>query len=129
MLQNQLVQKIIKQLDVSYLTDMLSYVVNTTQDENEPQAARHLIKELIQAFPEQLTRRTIMSFAQQLKEEHKQEFMSTFAQQLKEKGLQQGRKKERYEMAKNLLAEGLPLDLVKKVTKLPDLDLTELASA
>ena len=129
MLQNQLVQKIIKQLDVSYLTDMLSYVVNTTQDENEPQAARHLTKELIQAFPEQLTRRTIMTFAQQLKEEHKQEFMSTFAQQLKEEGLQQGRKKERYEMAKNLLAEGLPLDLVKKVTKLPDLDLTELASA
>ena len=41
-------------------------------------------------------------------------------------GLQQGRNKERYEMAKNLLAEGLSLDLVKKVTRLPDLDLTAL---
>ncbi len=36
----------------------------------------------------------------------------TFAQQLK----QQGRQESRYEIAKSLLAEGLPLDLVKKVT-------------
>jgi recombination-promoting nuclease RpnB len=47
-------------------------------------------------------------------------------QQGLQRGLQQGRKEERYEMAKNLLAEGLSLDLVKKVTKLPDLDLAEL---
>jgi predicted transposase/invertase (TIGR01784 family) len=46
-----------------------------------------------------------------------------------EEGLQQGRKKERYEMAKNLLSEGFPLDLVKKVTKLSDLDLAELEKA
>jgi len=32
-------------------------------------------------------------------------------------------------MAKNLLAEGLSLDLVKKVTKLPDLVLTKLKDA
>jgi predicted transposase/invertase (TIGR01784 family) len=55
------------------------------------------------------------------------------AQQLKQQGLQQGREegrnKERYEMAKNLLAEGLSLDLVKKVTKLPDLVLTQLEDA
>lgn len=43
--------------------------------------------------------------------------------------LQQGREEERYEMAKNLLSEGFPLDIVKKVTKLPDLDLTELEKA
>jgi hypothetical protein len=36
------------------------------------------------------------------------------AQQLK----QQGRREERYEMAKNLLAEGASLELIKKVTKL-----------
>ncbi|WP_339050269.1 hypothetical protein [Rickettsiella endosymbiont of Xylota segnis] len=41
-------------------------------------------------------------------------------------GIEKGRQEERYEMAKNLLAEGLPLELVKKVTKLPDLVLTEL---
>lgn len=70
-----------------------------------------------------------MTFAQQLKEEYKQEFMGTIAQQLKQEGLQQGRHEERYEMDKNLLAEGLPLDLVKKVTKLPDLVLTELEDA
>lgn len=54
----------------------------------------------------------------------------TLAQQLEQKGLQkgleQGRKKERFEMAKNLLSEGFPLELVKKVTKLPDLELSEL---
>lgn len=49
----------------------------------------------------------------------------TFAQQLK----QRGREEERYEMAKNLLVEGLPLDLVRKVTKLSDLDLVELEKA
>ncbi len=51
--------------------------------------------------------------------------MNTAPQQLK----QQGRQEERYEMAKNLLAEGVSLELVKKVTKLPDLVLTELEDA
>ncbi|WP_218813818.1 hypothetical protein [Rickettsiella endosymbiont of Dermanyssus gallinae] len=45
------------------------------------------------------------------------------------KGLQQGRELERYEMAKGLLAEGIALDVIKKVTKLPDLALTELEKA
>ncbi|WP_192805863.1 hypothetical protein [Rickettsiella massiliensis] len=53
------------------------------------------------------------------------EAMNTAPQQLK----QQGRQEERYEMAKNLLAEGVSLELVKKVTKLPDLVLTELEDA
>ncbi len=51
MLQNQLVQNIIKQLNISYLNDMLNYVLSTTQDETEPKAAQHLIEELIKAFP------------------------------------------------------------------------------
>lgn len=46
-----------------------------------------------------------------------------------QQGLQQGRQEERYKMAKSLLAEGLSLDLVKKVTKLPDLVLTQLENA
>ncbi len=45
---------------------------------------------------------------------------------MEQKGLQQGREEERFKMAKNLLAEGLALDLVKKVTKLSNLDLVEL---
>lgn len=126
LLESQFVQNIIKQLNISYLTDMLNYIVNTSQDDSEPKAAQHLIEELIKAFPEEPARKTIMTFAQQLKEEYKQEFMGTFAQQLKQQGRQEGRQEERYEMAKNLLAEGLSLDLVKKVTKLPDLVLTEL---
>jgi predicted transposase/invertase (TIGR01784 family) len=54
------------------------------------------------------------------------EDIMTLAQQLEQKGLQQGHEKARHEMAKNLLAEGFSLDLVKKVTRLPDLALSEL---
>ncbi|RDH40044.1 MAG: Rpn family recombination-promoting nuclease/putative transposase [Candidatus Aquirickettsiella gammari] len=50
----------------------------------------------------------------------------TLAQQLEQKGLQRGHEKARHEMAKNLLAEGFSLDLVKKVTRLSDLDLSKL---
>lgn len=54
----------------------------------------------------------------------------TLAQQLEQKGVEQSLQRAleqgRYEVAKNLLAEGLSLDLVTKVTKLSDLDLTEL---
>ncbi len=50
----------------------------------------------------------------------------TFAQLLEERGLKRGRKDERQKMAKNLLTEGLSLDLVRKVTELSDLDLVEL---
>jgi len=46
-----------------------------------------------------------------------------------QQGLQQSLQEGRYEIAKSLLAEGLFLDLVKKVTKLPDLDLSELEKA
>jgi predicted transposase/invertase (TIGR01784 family) len=58
-----------------------------------------------------------MNAAQQLKQQGRQE------------GLQQGLQEGRYEIAKNLLAEGWSLDLVKKVTRLPDLVLAELASS
>nr|WP_143549478.1 hypothetical protein [Rickettsiella grylli] len=57
-------------------------------------------------------------------EDYREDIM-TLAQQLEQKG----RQEERYEMAKSLLDEGFPLDIVKKVTKLPDLDLTELEKA
>ncbi|WP_145985124.1 RpnC/YadD family protein [Candidatus Rickettsiella viridis] len=49
------------------------------------------------------------------------EDVMTLAQELKQEGI--------YEVAKNLLAEGMPMELVKKVTKLPDLDLIELEKA
>jgi predicted transposase/invertase (TIGR01784 family) len=43
-----------------------------------------------------------------------------------EKGLREGRQEGRYEVAKNLLAEGMPLNFVRKVTQLPDLELVEV---
>ncbi|BBB15366.1 transposase [Candidatus Rickettsiella viridis] len=125
MLQSHLVQNVIKQLNISYLNDMLNYVLSTTQDETEPKAAKRLIEELIKAFPEESARHTIMTFAEQLKEDYKQEFMSTLAQQLK----QQGEYNRALDIAKSLLAEGMPIALVKKVTKLSDLDFIELEKA
>ncbi len=53
-------------------------------------------------------------------------FKMSYVTSFERLGIEKGRQEERYEMAKNLLAEGLPLELVKKVTKLPDLVLTEL---
>jgi hypothetical protein len=62
----------------------------------------------------------------------------TLAQQLKHKGLQQagkqpekkggveGRTEGRFEVAKSLLVAGLAFELIRKVMRLPDLDLAEL---
>jgi hypothetical protein len=66
----------------------------------------------------------------ELEEEKNMSYVTSFERLSREEGLQQGlqqgRNKERYEMAKNLLAEGLSPGFVKKVTRLPDLNLTEL---
>lgn len=101
------IREILNQLSKETRRFMLKYVINETQDEKLTDAVNQLIQILTTDLPEE--KETIMTFAQQLK--------------------QQGREEERYEMAKNLLAEGLSLDLIKKVTKLSDLDLTELEKA
>lgn len=105
------IKNVLKQLKSDYRRFVLKYVINETQDEGVPNAVEQLIEILTTDLPED------------------KEIIMTFAQQLKQQGLQQGRQEERYEMAKNLLAEGLSLELVKKVTKLPDLVLTELEDA
>ncbi|WP_339050828.1 Rpn family recombination-promoting nuclease/putative transposase [Rickettsiella endosymbiont of Xylota segnis] len=129
LLESQFVQNIIKQLNISYLTDMLNYIVNTSQDDSEPKAAQHLIEELIKAFPEEPARKTIMTFAQQLKEEYKQEFMGTLAQQLKQEGLQQGLQQGRQEvlaLVRNLLKQNVPLATIKSASGLSEQELLEL---
>ena len=40
LLKSKLVQNVIRQLDIAYLTDMLNYILNTNQGETEPQAAQ-----------------------------------------------------------------------------------------
>ena len=59
------------------------------------------------------------SKVRELEEEKNMSYMTSF-QQL-------GREEGRYEVAKNLLAEGMPIELVRKVTKLSDLDLDRLS--
>ncbi|MES2998001.1 MAG: Rpn family recombination-promoting nuclease/putative transposase [Pseudomonadota bacterium] len=143
LLQSKLIQNVIKQLNISYLTDMLNYIINTSQDDSEPQAAQHLIQELIQAFPEEPARRSIMTFAQQLKEDYKQEFMGTLAQQLKQQGRVEGRVEGRYEgrvegreegeyrkaimIARNMINMGADRNFIKKATGLSERDLLALA--
>ncbi|BBB15359.1 putative transposase YhgA family protein [Candidatus Rickettsiella viridis] len=65
-------------------------------------------------------------------EDYREDVMNA-AQQLKQQGLQQGlrqgRKEGRYEVAKDLLAAGMPIEQVRKLTKLPHLDLTESEKA
>lgn len=71
----------------------------------------------------------ITSFERLGREKGLQQGLQEGRQEGRQEGLQQGRQEARYELAKSLLAEGFALDLVKKVTKLSDLDLTELEKA
>ncbi|BBB15167.1 transposase [Candidatus Rickettsiella viridis] len=112
LLKTNLVQNIVKQLDISYLSDMLNYVLITTRDDTEAKADKLLINELIAAFPQR--KEVIMTFAEQIEQRGLQ------------KGMQKGMQKGRYGVAKNLLATGMPIELIRQVTELPDLDLTEL---
>jgi len=98
------IKVILSQFNRETRRDMLKYVISETQDEEMPNALEQLVQILTTDLPED--KETIMTFAQQLR--------------------QQGREIERYEVAKSLLAEGISLDIIKKVTKLPDLDLAEL---
>jgi predicted transposase/invertase (TIGR01784 family) len=117
----EFIQDIVLQVAKHLLTpDQFNSLLYYISQEGESKDFKQFYSNLAEALPNYTG--AIMTFAQQLKEEYKQEFMGTLAQQLKQEGCQEGR----YEIAKSLLAEGWSLDLVKKVTKLPDLDLSEL---
>lgn len=107
LIKSNLVQNVIRQLDVAYLTDMLNYIVNTSQDETEPQAAQHLLRELIQVFPQE--REVIMTFAQQLKQE--------------------GRQEEGKMIAKKMLAQGLDIAFIKEFIDISEQALADLEKA
>ncbi|MES2141433.1 MAG: Rpn family recombination-promoting nuclease/putative transposase [Pseudomonadota bacterium] len=98
------IKGILKQLNTESRRFMVKYVINETQDENEPDAVEQLVQILTTDLPED------------------KELIMTFAQQLEQKG----EHNKALDIAKNLLAEGMSIELVKKVTKLPDLELIEL---
>ncbi|MES2142596.1 MAG: cytosolic protein [Pseudomonadota bacterium] len=70
------------------------------------------------------------SKVRELEEEKKVSYITSIERNGEERGLQQGlqqgEQRRALAIAKNLLAKGMPLALVKEVTKLPDLELTEL---
>jgi predicted transposase/invertase (TIGR01784 family) len=125
LLKVKFIQNIIRQLNISYLNDMLDYIANTSEDVSEPQAAQHLIQELIQAFPEEAARKQIMTFAQQLKQEALQQGL--------EKGLEKGREEGRHEgilsVAKRLLVEeGMSPQAIQRLTGLPEKEVMDLVN-
>ncbi len=101
------IKGILKQLNKESRRFMVKYVINETQDENEPNAVEQLVQILTTDLPED--KEVIMTFAQQLE--------------------QKGEYNKALDIAKNLLAEGMSIELVKKVTKLPELDLAKLEKA
>jgi recombination-promoting nuclease RpnB len=119
LIQSNLIQDVIRQLDIAYLTDMLNYIVNTGQDETDPQAAQHLIHELIQVFPQE--REVIMTFAQQLKQEGRQKGL--------QEGIRQGRRQEGILIAKKMLAKGLDIAFVKELVDISENELADLEKA
>ncbi len=111
LIKSNLLQNAIRQLDIAYLTDMLNYIISTSQDETEPRAAQHLIHELIQVFPQE--REVIMTFAEQLKQEGRQE------------GLQEGG----IMIAKKMLAKGLDIAFIKELIDISEQELADLEKA
>lgn len=103
----KLIQDVVRQLNNAYFSDMLNYVINNSQDENEPEAAKQLIQELLQAFPEKTARKTIMTFAEQLRQE----------------GLQQGARREALVIARNLIKQNVPWPVIQSATGLTEQEL------
>lgn len=112
MLKSQFIQNVIRQLDISYLNDMLNYILATAQDETDSQADKYLISELIGAFPE--GKDIIMTFAQQIERRGLQQ------------GLQQGEHRKAIIIAKNMLAEGMSPKSVQKLTGLSENEIINL---
>jgi predicted transposase/invertase (TIGR01784 family) len=121
MLQSRLVQNVIKELNISYLNDMLNYIVTTTQDETEPKAAQHLIQDLIRAFPDETARKSIMTFAQQLKQEGLQQGL----QQGLQRGLEQGFEKGITSVAKIMRYKGLDQKTIEEILSLSKKELEQ----
>ena len=120
----EIVQKHIFSRDLDYIADHISKLVKITQPEHD------LFNSLVYYMLSKGEAANVNSVIEKLKtiEDYEEDVMNA-AQQLKQQGRQEGRQEGRYEIAKNLLAEGWSLDLVKKVTQLPDLILAELASS
>lgn len=107
----ELIQDVVSQLNNAYFRDMLNYVINNTQDENDPQAAKLLIQDMLEAFPEKTARKTIMTFAEQLRQEGLQQ------------GLQQGERRKALMIARNLLKQNIPWPVIQSATGLSEQEL------
>ncbi|MFM2322168.1 MAG: hypothetical protein RLZZ225_321 [Pseudomonadota bacterium] len=88
-----------------------------------------LLKYLLNFFDQKQGKKFINELKLYLTPRLEREIM-TIGEQLRyegvQQGIQQGEQRRALTIAKTLLTKGMPLNLVKEVTKLPDLELTEL---
>jgi len=103
------IKGILKQLNKESRRFMVKYVINETQDENEPDAVEQLVQILTTDLPED------------------KELIMTFAQQLEQKGREEGEYRKAIVIAKNLLAEGMLPQAVQRLTGLSEKEVIELA--
>jgi recombination-promoting nuclease RpnB len=104
------IQSTLSQTTDGYLEAVLNYLFRAGG--NPDQSAESLLQVFLDTLPEK--ERVIMNFAEQLE------------QKGVEKGLQAGLLQGKYLIAKNMLDEGLSVDLIKKVTGLSELELMTL---
>jgi predicted transposase/invertase (TIGR01784 family) len=115
-----LLKHVIQHTTESYLTTVLEYVLSQ-EEPDQPKAADELIQLFLKALPDK--REVVMTFADQLENRGV------------EKGLLQGMKAHhadvwrasKLEAARNLQAEGLTTEFIKKITGLTDKDLLALS--
>jgi predicted transposase/invertase (TIGR01784 family) len=117
LLDEGLLQQVIDHTTASYLTAVLEYALNQSS-RKQNQTADDIIGLFLKALPEK--REDIMTFADQLRQQGMQQGM--------QKGMQKGMQQGMHIAAKKMLAEGMNIAIIEKITGLSDVDLALLAA-
>jgi len=131
------IKEIIKQYNLDYFSEIISYIMTVGEEEEDAQAGRHLIEELVGTFPQE--RETIMTFAEQFRQEGLKEGMTfaeqfrqeglkegmTFAEQFRQEGRTEGRREAAMLLASNLRAAGKDPEEIQRLVGLLEGDLMD----
>lgn len=110
------IKGILKQLNKESRRFMVKYVINETQDENEPDAVEQLVQILTTDLPED--KELIMTFAQQLKQQGLEQGL--------QQGLEEGEHRKAIAIAKRLITQGKPIQYIQDLTGLPENEVMDL---
>ena len=117
-----LLQKHIHRRDLADLLDRLAATLLAGHLTGQQLVS--LINYLVQAGETDDAEAFVRNLAQRVPQ-HEDELM-TIAQQLEQKGREKGRMEGKMEVARNLLAKGIPLESVRELTGLSDDDLKKI---